>query len=226
MRNYGMGGLLWGKVNEDAITGPLGKAVTDRETFLSTTGAGVGDLVLIGAGDAGVVNPGMGRLRVHVAGERGMIPEGIYRLVWIVDFPLFERDGDQLTSVHHPFTSPVPEHVDRLGTDEAHTILSDAYDLVCNGLEMGGGSIRIHRADIQERVFSDLGDWRRGAAGEVWLAAGCLGARRATARWHRLWTRPYGHDPHRSDLDSRRHRLSQDHQRAVPACGRTESRTG
>ena len=157
VRNYGMGGLLWGKVNEDGISGPLGKAVSDREAFLAKMGASVGDLVLVGAGEAGVVNPGMGRLRVHVAGARDLIPEGIYRLVWIVDFPLFERDGDHLTSVHHPFTSPVPEHVDRLGTDEAHTILSDAYDLVCNGLEMGGGSIRIHRADLQERVFQTLG---------------------------------------------------------------------
>ena len=150
VRNYGLGGLLWGKVNDDGISGPLGKAVDDVDAFLSSTGASAGDLVLVGAGSASKVNTGMGRLRVHVAHERGLIEAGVHRFVWVVDFPLFERTEDgAITSVHHPFTSPTPDHVDRLGTDEVDTMLSDAYDLVCNGLEMGGGSIRIHDPAVQ-----------------------------------------------------------------------------
>ena len=158
VRNYGMGGLLWGKVNEDGISGPLGKAVDDREVFLAATGASAGDLILVGAGRASTVNTGLGRLRVHVAHERELIDPEDFHFVWVVEFPLFERSEDgALTSVHHPFTSPVPEHTDRLGTDQADTMLSDAYDLVCNGMEMGGGSIRIHDPVVQARVFAALG---------------------------------------------------------------------
>jgi aspartyl-tRNA synthetase len=158
VRNYGMGGLLWGKVNEEGISGPLGKAVEDREAFLAATGASVGDLVLVGAGRPSTVNTGLGRLRVHVARERDLIDPQDFRFVWVVEFPLFERSEDgALTSVHHPFTSPVAEHIERLGTEQADTMLSDAYDLVCNGMEMGGGSIRIHDPAIQARVFAALG---------------------------------------------------------------------
>jgi aspartyl-tRNA synthetase len=158
VRNYGMGGLLWGKVAADKISGPLGKAIDDRAAFLTAAGAEEGDLVLVGAGSPGTVNPGMGRLRVHVAKEKELIPQGVFAFTWIVDFPLFERtDEGALTSVHHPFTSPMPEHVDWLGTERVDDILSDAYDLVCNGLEMGGGSIRIHRQDVQSRIFDSLG---------------------------------------------------------------------
>ena len=158
VRNYGMGGLLWGKVAADKISGPLGKAIPEREAFLAAAGAEDGDLVLVGAGTPGTVNPGMGRLRVHVAKEKDLIPEDTFAFTWIVDFPLFERtDEGALTSVHHPFTAPMPEHVDWLGTDKVDDILSDAYDLVCNGLEMGGGSIRIHREDTQNRIFDSLG---------------------------------------------------------------------
>ena len=158
VRNYGLGGLLWGKVNDDGMSGPLGKAVDDVEGFLASTGASAGDLVLVGAGSASKVNTGMGRLRVHVARERGLIEPGVFRFVWVVDFPLFERtEAGEITSVHHPFTSPIPDHLDRLGTDEVDTMLSDAYDLVCNGLEMGGGSIRIHDPEVQKQVFGALG---------------------------------------------------------------------
>ncbi|MFT4623499.1 MAG: aspartyl-tRNA synthetase [Myxococcota bacterium] len=171
VRNYGMGGLLWGKVNADAISGPLGKAVTDRDAFLAATGAVEGDLVLVGAGSPGTVNPGMGRLRVHVAKEKELIPQGGFAFTWIVDFPLFERtDEGALTSVHHPFTAPKAEHLDRLGTEGVDGILSDAYDLVCNGMEMGGGSIRIHREDTQNRIFDALGIAREEAQGRFgWL---------------------------------------------------------
>jgi aspartyl-tRNA synthetase len=120
-------------------------------------GAGPGDLLLIGAGPASKVNPGMGRLRVHVAHARGLVPEGTFKFCWVVDFPAFEREDEgDWTPMHHPFTSPKPEHIEMLGGDDMGAILSDAYDLVCNGTEIGGGSIRIHREDVQQKVFEAI----------------------------------------------------------------------
>jgi len=159
VRGYGMGGLLWGKVNADGVSGPAGKALTPeiRATVLEALGAEEGDIVLLGAGDPHHVNPGLGRLRAHIARERDLIPAGVYKFVWVVDFPMFEKDGEGgWTPMHHPFTSPIPEHMDWLGTDKMGDILSDAYDIVCNGYEIGGGSIRIHQQDVQQRVFTAL----------------------------------------------------------------------
>jgi aspartyl-tRNA synthetase len=160
VRNYGMGGLLWGKVNPDGVSGPLGKAVgDDTAAFLEAVGAREGDLVLVGAGDRSKVNAGMGRLRVHVAKARDLVEEGTFAFTWVVDFPLFEWDEDEgrWFSTHHPFTSPKAEQLSWLGTERMGQIKSDAYDLVCNGMEVGGGSIRIHRSDIQQQVFEALG---------------------------------------------------------------------
>ena len=125
--------------------------------FLPATGAADGDVVLVGAGAAGPVNTGLGRLRSQIAKERELILPGLWNFVWVTDFPLFEQTEDGWTSMHHPFTSPKPEHVELLGTDRMGEILSDAYDLVLNGNEVCGGSIRIHRSDVQEKVFSALG---------------------------------------------------------------------
>lgn len=158
VRNYGLGGLLWGKVVEAGFTGPLAKVLPDDpQALIAAMGAAVGDVVVLGAGDPDVVNPGMGRLRVQVAKERDLIPEGVYTFCWITDFPMFEKNGEGgWTPMHHPFTAPKAEHMDWLGTDKMGDILTDAYDLVCNGSEIGGGSIRIHRTDIQQRVFEAL----------------------------------------------------------------------
>ena len=156
-----MGGLLWGKLNEgDQMSGPLAKALPEGVSvadFAAKLGATAGDLVLVGAGSDDTVNPGLGRLRVHVAKERELIPEGTFAFAWVVDFPMFEKDDEgNWTPMHHPFTSPKAEHIDWLGTDKMGDILTDAYDLVCNGQEIGGGSIRIHRGDVQEKVFDAL----------------------------------------------------------------------
>jgi aspartyl-tRNA synthetase len=156
VRNYGMGGLLWGKVKADGMSGPAGKA-GDVAAILAATGAEDGDILLIGAGQPDHVNPGLGKLRVHIAKERDLIPEDVYAFCWVIDFPLFEKDDEgNWTPMHHPFTSPKPDHIDWLGTDKMGDILSDAYDLVCNGSEIGGGSIRIHREDVQQKVFEAL----------------------------------------------------------------------
>lgn len=162
VKNYGMGGLMWGKVKDDGtMSGPAAKSLPESLSmadFLSALGASGGDLVLLGAGDAGVVHTGMGRLRAHVAKELDLIPADTFAFCWVVDFPAFEKDDNgHWTSMHHPFTSPKPEHIPWLGTDKMGEVLSDAYDIVCNGSEIGGGSIRIHRGDVQQQVFKALG---------------------------------------------------------------------
>lgn len=161
VKAYGLSGLLWGKRDASgALTGPLSKLEPEvAASLVATLGAEPGDLLLVAAGEPEHVNPGLGRLRVQIAKERDLIPEG-FRFVWVVDFPLFERNPDApggWSSMHHPFTAPKPEHMAWLGTDKVGDVLSDAYDLVCNGSEIGGGSIRIHREDVQQQVFTALG---------------------------------------------------------------------
>ncbi|TVQ87286.1 MAG: aspartate--tRNA ligase [Deltaproteobacteria bacterium] len=160
VRNYGLGGLLWGKVKPDgSLSGPAAKATDEPSTLLDALGAGPGDLLLLGAGPRDRVNAGLGRLRVHVAKERDLIDEGLYRFCWVLDFPMFERDEDEgrWVAAHHPFTSPRADHMELLGTDRMNEVLSDAYDLVCNGSELLSGSIRIHREEVQQKVFEALG---------------------------------------------------------------------
>jgi aspartyl-tRNA synthetase len=162
VRRYGMGGLLWGKVGSDgAWAGPLGKlADAERAAVAGLTGAEPGDLLLVGAGKASTVNAGLGNLRIQVARDRGLIPEGTFSFCWVTDFPGFERDEEEgrWVAMHHPFTAPSPEHLHLLDTPERlGEVLSNAYDLVCNGYEIGGGSIRIHDPEVQAKVFTALG---------------------------------------------------------------------
>jgi aspartyl-tRNA synthetase len=100
----------------------------------------------------------MGRLRVAVAKELGLVPAG-YSFTWVVDFPSFEKDPDSghWMAVHHPFTAPRPECIDMLGQGREGEMLANAYDIVCNGYEIGGGSIRIHDPEVQAKVFANLG---------------------------------------------------------------------
>ena len=110
------------------------------------------------AGPAAHVNAGLGRLRAHVARERGLVGEG-YAFCWVVDFPAFEHDedNDRWVACHHPFTRPLDEHIPLLSQGRHGEVLSDAYDLVCNGYEILGGSIRIHDSAVQSEVFAALG---------------------------------------------------------------------
>jgi aspartyl-tRNA synthetase len=159
VKAYRLTGLLWGKLDAaGAMSGPLSK-LEDPAALAKAMGAVPGDLLLVAAGAAGHVNPGLGKLRAHVAKERGMVPAGVYSFVWVIDFPMFERDEerDRWQAMHHPFTSPRPQHMEWLGTDKMADVYADAYDIVCNGFEIGGGSIRIHREEIQQQVFTALG---------------------------------------------------------------------
>ena len=166
---YGARGLAWIKVNEiakgrDGLQSPIVKNLHDAAIaeLLARSGAQDGDLLFFGADRAKVVNAALGALRVKIghsafARNRGLF-EDAWRPLWVVDFPMFEFDDDEQRWVacHHPFTAPKDEHIDYLGSDPGRC-LAKAYDMVLNGWEIGGGSVRIHRADMQSKVFSALG---------------------------------------------------------------------
>ena len=161
---YGAKGLAYVKVNDlpkgrDGLQSPILKFLPDAavQGILDRTGAETGDLIFFGADKARVVNEALGALRVKVGEDLGLTDAG-WRPIWVVDFPMFEwdEDADRWMALHHPFTAPKPESVERL-EDEPSACLSRAYDMVLNGSEIGGGSIRIHRPEVQSRVFRLLG---------------------------------------------------------------------
>ncbi|MFZ5923667.1 MAG: aspartate--tRNA ligase [Bacillota bacterium] len=130
----------------------------ELDRIAALTGAGEGDLVLICAGDRRVVQESLGRLRLHLASKLGLIPQDEMAFLWITDFPLLEYSEEEgrVVAVHHPFTSPLDEDLDLLESNPL-AVRANMYDLVLNGAELGSGSIRIYRRDIQERVFAALG---------------------------------------------------------------------
>jgi aspartyl-tRNA synthetase len=156
---YGSKGLAWFKNSQDGWQSPLAKFIVDdvRREVEAVASFERGDLLLVVAGDDSIVNESMGQLRIHIGEKLGLIPDDHYDFLWIVDFPLFEfdRDEDRFVSMHHPFTSPLEEDIPLLETDPGR-VRARAYDMVLNGSEIGGGSIRIHRVDVQSRVFELL----------------------------------------------------------------------
>ncbi len=157
---YGAKGLAWVKVVEDGLTGPIGRffETENVETLLTLTGAEAGDLVMFVADKPNVVAQSLGALRVKLAKELGLIDETKLNFLWVTDWPLLEYDEDakRYVAAHHPFTSPKEADIAKLGTapEEAE---ANAYDIVLNGYELGGGSIRIHDAELQEKMFEVLG---------------------------------------------------------------------
>ncbi|HEI5324881.1 TPA: aspartate--tRNA ligase [Staphylococcus aureus] len=157
---YGAKGLAWVKVVEDGLTGPIGRffETENVETLLTLTGAEAGDLVMFVADKPNVVAQSLGALRVKLAKELGLIDETKLNFLWVTDWPLLEYDEDakRYVAAHHPFTSPKEADIAKLGTapEEAE---ANAYDIVLNGYELGGGSIRIHDGELQEKMFEILG---------------------------------------------------------------------
>jgi len=154
---FGAKGLAWVKVKEGGeLQGPIVKFLSQEEqtALIERTGVGPGDLIFFGAGPKGVVLDYMGRLRQEIASMMGLIDEERYAFVWIVDFPMFEiEEGSvKIKALHHPFT--MPKNID---TEDIEEMVSEAYDIVLNGVELGGGSIRIHKESIQRRIFEILG---------------------------------------------------------------------
>jgi len=165
---YGAKGLAWIKVNEvakgrDGLQSPIVKNLHDAAiaAILERTGAQDGDLIFFGADSTKVVNDSLGALRLKVGHSDFGVANGLsapgWKPLWVVDFPMFEYDeGDnRWTACHHPFTSPKDEHIEYLETDPGRC-LAKAYDMVLNGWELGGGSVRIHREDMQSKVFRAL----------------------------------------------------------------------
>ncbi|MGQ9686240.1 MAG: aspartate--tRNA ligase [Thiobacillaceae bacterium] len=161
---YGAKGLAWIKVNDwgkgrEGLQSPIVKNLHDAalSAIIERTGARDGDLVFFGADRAKVVNDALGALRSKIGHEKGHAVDA-WRPLWVVDFPMFEWNEDEKRwdALHHPFTSPKPGHEDLLSSDPARA-LSRAYDVVLNGWEVGGGSVRIHREEVQEKVFAALG---------------------------------------------------------------------
>ncbi|KGW30445.1 aspartate--tRNA ligase [Burkholderia pseudomallei MSHR733] len=168
VRIYGAKGLAWIKVNErakgrDGLQSPIVKNLHDASiaAILERTGAQDGDIIFFAADRAKVVNDSLGALRLKIGhsefGKANGLVEAGWKPLWVVDFPMFEYDDEEARYVaaHHPFTSPKDEHLEYLETDPGRC-LAKAYDMVLNGWEIGGGSVRIHREEVQSKVFRAL----------------------------------------------------------------------
>jgi aspartyl-tRNA synthetase len=165
---YGAKGLAYIKVNEkakgrDGLQSPIVKNLSDEvlAQVLELTGAQDGDLIFFGADKAKVVNDAIGALRVKIGhsefGKKAGLFDEVWSPLWVIDFPMFEYDDEanRWTATHHPFTAPKDGHEDMLETNPGACI-AKAYDMVLNGWELGGGSIRIHREEVQSKVFRAL----------------------------------------------------------------------
>jgi len=157
---YGAKGVAWVKLNADGWQSPIAKFFTaeQRSAVEKACDAAVGDVVLFVADKAKVVNESLAALRLHLGNLLKLIPDDHFSFLWVTDFPLLEYSPEdkRYVAVHHPFTAPAAEDLDRLESDPG-AARAQAYDVVLNGTELGGGSIRIHRPDVQARVFALLG---------------------------------------------------------------------
>ena len=158
---YGAKGMAWIKILEnEEWQSPIVKFFSDEEKqkLKERLNLKPGDLVVFGADSAKIVNESLGQLRKELAKRLNLINDNDFKFVWVIDFPLLEWDEDEkrYVALHHPFTSPLDEDIELLETNP-EKVRSKAYDIVLNGIELGGGSIRIHRKDIQEKIFKALG---------------------------------------------------------------------
>ena len=159
VKHYGAKGLVWIKYEESGISSSVGKFFSEDElrAVLDRCGANAGDIVFIVSGTAKVTYDSLGFLRRRVAGQLGLLDDNQFNFLWVVDFPMFEQDEDgNIKAMHHPFTQPKLDELYKLDTDIL-SLNADAYDIVLNGVELGGGSVRIHDKDLQARMFRALG---------------------------------------------------------------------
>lgn len=159
VKHYGAKGLVWIKYEESGISSSVSKFFTEDElkAVLDKIGAACGDIVFIVSGTSKVTYDSLGFLRRRVAGQLGLLDDNQFNFLWVVDFPMFEQDEDgNLKAMHHPFTQPKLDELDKLDTDIL-SLNANAYDIVLNGVELGGGSVRIHDKDLQARMFKALG---------------------------------------------------------------------
>ena len=160
IKTYGAKGLAWMKITAEGVTSPIAKFFDESHTqaILSRMEAAEGDLLLFAADRKKIVYDSLGFLRREIAARLGLLDDSDFRFLWVTDFPLFEynEEDGRYYAMHHPFTHPADEDADRLLTDPAG-VKAKAYDIVLNGVEVGGGSIRIHERDLQRKMFEALG---------------------------------------------------------------------
>ncbi|MFE4897727.1 aspartate--tRNA ligase [Peribacillus butanolivorans] len=156
---YGAKGLAWLKVEEDGVKGPIAKFFAeDQQQLVEVLEAEVGDLILFVADKKSIVADALGALRIKLGKERGLIDQSKFNFLWVTDWPLLEyaEEEGRYYAAHHPFTMPFREDLEKLESDPA-SVRAQAYDLVLNGYELGGGSLRIFERDVQEKMFKVLG---------------------------------------------------------------------
>ena len=157
---FGAKGIAWTKLTEEGWQSPIAKFLSEaeRKEIETIAGAQMGDLILFSADTAKIVHDALGNLRLHLGEKLRLIPDKEYALVWVVDFPLMEFDPEEkhYVALHHPFTSPLDEDLPLLGSKPLE-VRSKAYDLALNGVEIGGGSIRIHQVELQKKVLGLMG---------------------------------------------------------------------
>ena len=157
---YGAKGLAWLKVTNEGITGPIAKFLKEVENeLLQKTGAKAGDLLLFAADTKEVVAATLGGLRTRLAKELDLIDESKFNFLWVVNWPMFEwsEEEGRYMSAHHPFTIPFEQDIEKLKANDLENVYANAYDIVLNGYELGGGSLRIHTRQLQEEMFKALG---------------------------------------------------------------------
>ncbi|MBO5183565.1 MAG: aspartate--tRNA ligase [Bacilli bacterium] len=159
IKTYKANGLFFLKYNNSEFTGSIAKILTDevKEELIKSLCLEENDLIFVIAGKKLITKTSLGALRCKLARDLDLIKKGDYKFLWVTDFPSFEwsEEENRFVACHHPFTAPKDEDIDKLLTDKEHCY-SKAYDIVCNGYEAGGGSIRIHNADVQEKMFEAL----------------------------------------------------------------------
>lgn len=160
-KTYKAKGLAWIKVTEEGIDSPIAKFFTEDEikAILERMDAKAGDLILFVADKNKVVYDALGQLRLEVARKMDLIDKNKYNLLWVTEFPLFEEDEEtgRMIAMHHPFTCPLDEDIDKLDQEDKTQLRAKAYDMVLNGYELGGGSVRISDEEVQEKMFKALG---------------------------------------------------------------------
>ena len=158
--DFGAKGLAWARIKEEDWTSPIFKFLKPQEVAAVNKEMEVktGDLILFVADSPSVVHNALGNLRIHIAGKLGLVDTEVFSFTWITDFPMFEYSDKEkrLIATHHPFTSPMDEDISLLETDPGK-VRARAYDLVLNGSEIGGGSIRVHKQNVQTMIFKALG---------------------------------------------------------------------
>ncbi len=159
VRKFGASGLGYFQMKEDGLKGPLTKFFTDEDiqAIIERCELEVGDAVFFGAGDKKLVLDYMGRFRIYLAEMMDIIPQDVFEFLWVMDFPMFEVEDGKTKAMHHAFTMPSLDENGNIAYDDIEDLKSVAYDIVLNGTELGGGSIRIHKEDLQKEIFKLMG---------------------------------------------------------------------